>query len=90
MRDAHPDTRDADRNTLELYGRNVALARALAGVKQDELAKELGVDRRHVSHWETGIWEPRPRTRQRIAQFLGQPLGFFYTEHEPEREPDPC
>ncbi len=51
------------------------LARAIrqaAGVSQERLAQELGVDRVTVTRWETGIRRPRGRRAAAYAELLAR------------------
>jgi len=81
----------ADEDTIHkvVFGLNMKRARRLAGhMSQEELADKLGVIQPIVSRWETGHREPRPATRKRIADILGQSLDFFYDESVLEEQPE--
>ena len=80
-----PAEDDADKG---LVGRNIVLARRLDGdISQPVLAKRLGIDRRQLSEWERGIWEPSPRNLRKIALATGRSMEFFYERHD---EASPC
>lgn len=54
-------------------GRRIRAAREAAGLSQDAVAKELGVDQSTVAWWETGKASPRPRNRHKLHLLLGTP-----------------
>lgn len=53
--------------------RRAALARArrAAGLSQEELAHQVGVDRSTVGRWEAGETDPQPWARRELARLLG-------------------
>lgn len=53
------------------FGQNLRMARRGAGISQDDLAKESGVDRTAISTYERGRREPNLRTIVRLARALG-------------------
>ena len=57
------------------FGANVKSIRKSKHVSQAELAKAIGVHTGTVSHWENGRQMPDTATMQKIADFLGVPLG---------------
>ena len=57
------------------FGANVKSIRKSKHVSQAELAKAIGVHTGTVSHWENGRQLPDTVTMQRVAEFLGVPLG---------------
>jgi transcriptional regulator with XRE-family HTH domain len=73
-----------------LIGRNIILARQLADdLSQRQLAARLGIDRRQLSEWERGLWDPGLRNLRKVALALGQNIEFFLVEH-PDTPPPPC
>lgn len=65
--------------------RNIRFARHLAIPRRSQhwLADQLGVDRRVVVRWENdrrGM--PNIRNLERIGAVLGQPVSWFYEEHD--------
>ena len=53
------------------FGNQVLLLRTRAALTQIALARQLGVHRRSVQNWETGVSYPKAETLQRlIALFL--------------------
>lgn len=46
------------------------LQRQRLGLRQEDVARELGVDRSTVSSWETGRAYPEPRLLTRLAALL--------------------
>jgi len=61
----------ADQLVRELVGTNIALARADAGLTQDQLAAQLGVARTQLSMWERGRRLPSARFMYAISDALG-------------------
>jgi transcriptional regulator with XRE-family HTH domain len=53
------------------FGQNLRAARRGAGISQDDLARESGVDRTAISTYERGRREPNLRTIVRLADALG-------------------
>jgi PAS domain S-box-containing protein len=70
------------RYVAQVVGINIREARELAGLSQRQLAVMLEIDRRQLSDWERGIWQPRPHNLRKIAAALNQPLQDFYAERE--------
>lgn len=69
-------------DTKGMVGRNIVLAREQQQISQGELARRLGIDRRQLSEWERGVWEPSTRNLRRIAVALGRPLEWFLDSHQ--------
>ncbi|MGB2579550.1 transcriptional regulator with XRE-family HTH domain [Elusimicrobium simillimum] len=61
-----------------IIGRNIKKARILAEMTQDDLANAVEKSQQTVVSWESGEFTPRPKTLERIAKELNQPLSFFY------------
>jgi len=80
-------TETAEDNVARLVGRNIKIARQLAGMSGPQLAKLCGVTPSHVSHWEAGRHEPRRHNRERIADVLDVSIGWLYTDHTTDDEP---
>lgn len=74
---AQDDTEDKG-----LIGHNIVLARTHLGISQGELARRLGIDRRQLSEWERGVWEPTTRNLRRIGVALGRPVEWFLDPHD--------
>ena len=55
----------------QAFGRRLRESRKLAGLTQVELAKQLGVNRQAVGHWETGRNLPEGKTLRKLAEVLG-------------------
>jgi transcriptional regulator with XRE-family HTH domain len=53
-------------------------ARALTGLSQVALAKELGRGERTVQAWERGERTPRLRQLQPLAEKVDRPVAWFY------------
>lgn len=63
--------------TLSQRIRELRLAR---GLTMEALAKEVGVNRSAVAHWEAGKNSPRERLLKRLAAALGVTVGDLYSE----------
>lgn len=63
-------SRARSRELLHL-GRCLALARAFAGLTQGEAAVSMGVSRKSVSLWETGVHEPGALDCLHLADLYG-------------------
>ncbi len=61
----------------------IKAARALLGMRQGELARELGRNRSWVSRVESGEIDPSPTEQAKIAQILGLPISTLFPE-DPE------
>lgn len=57
---------------------DIRRARKLAGKSQDELAKDLGVNRATISKYETGAIEPTVSQLMKIADALGVDLEDLF------------
>jgi transcriptional regulator with XRE-family HTH domain len=55
----------------ENFGTEIRQFREQNGIKQDDLARRLGVSQSSVSMWETGTVSPNPRMMARIRLFMG-------------------
>lgn len=49
------------------------LERVSRGLRQEELARLLGVSQGSVSLWERGIAVPRPEVAERLGALFGEP-----------------
>lgn len=57
--------------TYEVDGDAIREERMQAGLTQEELADQVGISRRYVSHLETGSrWRMRPKPYKRLRQVL--------------------
>jgi transcriptional regulator with XRE-family HTH domain len=65
-----------------VVGRNIVLARQHLGISQGELARRLRIDRRQLSEWERGLWDPSLRKLRPIAVALGRPMEWFLDLHD--------
>jgi transcriptional regulator with XRE-family HTH domain len=61
---------------------NVRVGRMAAGLTQRELAEGVGVDQMVVSKWERARHRPSQENMIRLADLVGKPVAWFYTEHE--------
>ena len=62
---------------ITTLGRKIRTARVIAGMKQEELARYVGVSRSAVGQWEKDETEPSALKLITIARATQQPLGWF-------------
>lgn len=48
------------------------------GVKTSAVAKATGIDKGTFSHWKSGKYTPKSDKIQKIADFFGVPVTYFY------------
>ena len=53
-----------------------------SGLSQEELAKELDVQTNTISRWETGVYKPKLKDLDRLAQFFNVPISSFFSDNE--------
>jgi transcriptional regulator with XRE-family HTH domain len=70
-----------NREQREVVARNITRARKAAGYSVNRLAKESGIDRRLLHKYEAADHEPTARNLLKLAGLLGQPLEWFYANH---------
>jgi Zn-dependent peptidase ImmA (M78 family)/DNA-binding XRE family transcriptional regulator len=58
----------------------LSVARRRRGFTKSELARQIGVDIRSVTAYESGTHRPRKATRDRISRILGFPTEFFQAD----------
>lgn len=61
---------------------NIRTARLAADLTQAQLAAVLGIESMAVSKWERGLHSPSDSNLVALAERLGRPVGWFYTEHD--------
>ena len=74
-------TTAADPTPAQIVGRNIAIARKLAGMNQAQLAECVGVPASYISTWEGGRHEPRAASFLRLEEVLEKPRWWFYKDH---------
>lgn len=64
---------------LRTLSRNIIKYRKLAGMTQDDLAREMGVTQARISHWENLPGHPAPSYENllRLADILGEPVAHL-------------
>ncbi len=65
-------------DTKKLVGERIKALRKQAGLTQEQLAEQVGLDARHLSRLEVGRHFPSLDSLERIAQELHQPLSEFF------------
>lgn len=69
-----------------VFSRRLALARERAGLSQKQLGILAGMDPAvaspRINQYERGKHEPQLKTAKQLAEVLGIPAAFFYTEDE--------
>ena len=61
------------------FAENLKALRTERGLTQEALGKSLGVDKRTVSTWETGISEPNLLTIAKICEFFDETFDSLLT-----------
>ena len=71
---------------LPVFARRLAQARERAGLSQTQLGVLAGMDPAvaspRINQYERGKHEPQIKTAKRLAEVLGVPPAFLYTEDE--------
>lgn len=65
-------------DTKKLVGERIKVLRKNAGLTQEQLAEQVGLDARHLSRLEVGRHFPSLDSLERIAQVLNVPLTEFF------------
>lgn len=66
-----------------LIGRNIRVARLLAGKTQNDLAVDIGLrESQTVSNWERGLFKPSDENLAALCHVLRRDLAWFYTDHQ--------
>lgn len=72
--------------TRPIFAQRLAEARSRAGLSQAQLGVLAGMEPEvaspRVNQYERGVHEPRAETVQKLAEALGVPAAFLYTEDE--------
>ena len=73
-------------DNLPVFARRLAQARTAAGLSQRQLGIRAGLEPSvaspRVNQYEQGKHEPRPAAARKLADALGIPPAFLYTEDE--------
>ena len=64
--------------------RRLVQARKNAGLRQGELAQQLGTSQASVNRWERGVAEPPLGALEKLAELSGKSIDWFLTGEEPE------
>ena len=76
------------RTPLPIFACNVKTARRSLRMSQTQLGELVGVPASRICDWEKGKHEPRPATRDRLAEALEVPVWWLYRDHSLDDEPD--
>ena len=73
---------------MSILSKRIREARRLAGISQERLAIEIGIDPASASarmnRYEQGTRVPDPTIVERIASELGLPMAYFYAANDDE------
>lgn len=69
---------------MSVFGKRLAEARKVAKISQEKLGIDAGIDpgsaSARMNQYERGIHEPNLTTVNQIANALGLPVAYFFTE----------
>lgn len=71
--------------TVILVAANLRRAIVAEGMTQEELARQIGVSLRQVQKYCAGKADPSGARLIAMADVLGRPAGWFYTDHDAEK-----
>ncbi len=77
------------RVALRSFGLELRHARIPAGLRQEDVAAELGVSTQTVRNWESGRVEPSEENKRRLGELLGEQLGDFASFYEESHSYNP-
>jgi len=69
-------------------GNKIKVARLLADLTQEALAKKINYERQVISRMEKGVRKIDMSELKLIAEATNQPLDFFYEEEKQDKKPD--
>lgn len=75
-------TSPAARPLRQIVARNLDDAIAGAGRTNRSVAEEIGSTEHQVWRWRRGKVGPSDQNLMALAKALGQPVAWFYTDHE--------
>lgn len=52
------------------------------GLSQEDLAEKLNVKTNTISRWETGVYKPKLKDLDRLAEFFGVPISSFFSDSQ--------
>ncbi|WP_029044420.1 helix-turn-helix domain-containing protein [Cupriavidus sp. WS] len=71
---------------VTLFGRRLRQARRRAGIPQDKLGVEIGLDEHtasaRISRYESGVHEPPFEVTAKLAKALKVPTAYFYCDND--------
>lgn len=69
-------------------GRSIKFVRVAAGIRQNEMAKRIGISQNYLSLLENNKSEPSLSLLRRISEEFGVPMSFLFLEGEMDYESD--
>lgn len=63
--------------TCECFAKRLKELRKEAGIRQDDIAKDIGVTKGTVSKWETGSRMPEMETLEALAEYYSTTLAYL-------------
>ena len=60
-----------------LFAERLKSLRREKGLKQEELAKELGLTQRKISYWENGVTEPDLAALWKLSDYFGVSVDYL-------------
>ena len=73
---------------METIGQRLATARRDRNLSQENMGKEIGVERSTISKWETGKAYPSVEQLLMISQYFNIPISFFFENNHIEEKSD--
>jgi transcriptional regulator with XRE-family HTH domain len=61
-------------------------AQAEAGLKNEDLARVVGVSVRLLQRWRSGDGEPSGPNLAALTRALGREASWFFADHDPDRQ----
>lgn len=70
-------------------GEKVLIERKKKGLRQEDLAAEIGVSTRTINVYENGVSKPRKNTARKLSEFFGKPEDYFFEDDNGEEKESP-
>lgn len=86
QRDFYDIRRMGRKEPVTLFGRRLRQARRRAGIPQDKLGVQIGLDEHtasaRISRYESGVHEPPFEVTEKLAKVLKVPTAYFYCDND--------